>query len=124
MGVYFALAMNTVISSRVYLNLTLVAHGGGRDGVTTGAFSSLHTGWANPPEGTEMEVGQDTTFGSKRIHRCIPLTTFTTVSACLFSFPLSLALYPLTSLTVTPSPQTVLSVESNTQPQAKPDSAA
>jgi hypothetical protein len=82
-----AWAMNTTISSRVYLNLTLAAHGRGRDGVTTGTLSSFHTGWANPPEGSEIEVGQDTTFGAKCTHRRIPLTTFTTVSVCLFSFP-------------------------------------
>jgi hypothetical protein len=98
MGVYFTWAVMTVMSSRVYLNLVLLAHGGGTDGVTTGGLSSFHTGRANHPE-TEMEVEHSATFGAKRMRRHPPLTTFTMVSLCIFS-----SLYLLSSLTAANSP--------------------
>ena len=110
MGVYFAWAVMTVMSSRVYLNLVLVAHGGGRGGVTTGGLSSFRTR-ANHPENTE---GHIVTFGAKPIHRRVPLATFTTVSLYVSSFPSSF----ITILSL----QTVVSVECNTQPDAEPDS--
>lgn len=95
MGVYFAWAVMTVMSSRVYLNLVLVAHGGGRDaGVTTRGLSTFRAGRANHPEGIEREVGHIETFGAKRMGRRIPLTTFTTV--CLyFSPPLLFLVFPI-----------------------------
>jgi hypothetical protein len=85
MGVYFTWAVMTVMSSRVYLNLVLVDQGGGRHGMTTAGLSSFHTRRANHPEGTEREAGHIETSGAKKIHRRIPLTTFSTVSLYLFS---------------------------------------
>jgi len=88
MGVYFAWAVMTVMSSRVYLNLVLVVHGGrGRDGMTTGGLSTFRTARVDNPEGIEREAGHIETFGAKHINRRIPLTTFTTVGLDLLSFP-------------------------------------
>jgi hypothetical protein len=70
--------------------------------VTTGGLSSFGTDGTNHLEGTETEVGQATMFGA--IHSHVSLTTFSTVSLSLFSFPsLLFVLYLLSSLTVTPS---------------------
>jgi hypothetical protein len=92
MGVYVTWAINTVMSNRVYLNLTLAAHAHGRgiDGVTTTTtgLSSTRVEWANHPDGTEMELERTETFGAKRKKRRTPTTTFSTVSlGYLFSLP-------------------------------------
>lgn len=114
MRVYITWATNTVMSSRVYLNLVLAAHGGEMDGVTTGRVSSFRV---NHPDGTDREPGQIVMFGGERVHRRAPLTIFAMVSLDLFSSP---PLYLLQSLTATLSFQSVLSSGSNTPPDLKP----
>jgi hypothetical protein len=126
MGVYFTWAMMTVMSSRVYLNLVLAAHGGGRDGMTTGGLSSFRGGRTNNhPEGAEGERGQIVTFGAKRQSRRVALMeTFTTVGffiPLLFFLPcLVFSRLPLTALPL--FLQTVLTAEYNTQADDELDS--
>ncbi|KAG8838461.1 hypothetical protein FRC18_004421 [Serendipita sp. 400] len=68
MGVYFAWAVLTVMSSRVYVNLVLAAYGSGDDRnlTTTVGFSSPRTG----------EAYQRGTFGMGRARDTFALTTF------------------------------------------------
>ncbi|KAG8790536.1 hypothetical protein FRC16_000830 [Serendipita sp. 398] len=72
MGVYFAWAVLTVMSSRVYVNLVLAAYGSGDDRnlTTTVGFSSPRTG----------ETYQRGTFGVGRARDTFALTTFSGVS--------------------------------------------
>jgi hypothetical protein len=127
MGIYFAWATMTLMSSRVYLNLVLAAHGGGSDDVTTGGLSSFHAGQANHPESTERETGQTVTLGANRVHRRVPVTTFTTVGLYLFSFTCLPCISPIIAYRhslLSISLQTVSSVEYNTQQDAESDSPA
>jgi hypothetical protein len=86
MAVYFTWGMMTTMSSRVYLNLVLAAHGGEGDGVTTGGLSSSHARPANHTEGTDKRPEYILTFGAKFINRRIAPATFAMVSLYLFAF--------------------------------------
>jgi hypothetical protein len=80
MGVYFAWAVMIVMSSRVFLNLVLAVHGGGRgtEGITTGTIPTFRTRPEHRVGAEESE--QVVTFGAKPIRHSVPLTTFSTVS--------------------------------------------
>lgn len=76
MGVYFAWAVMTVMSCRVFLNLVFVVHGRPNAGMTSGVLTSFH---ARAAPRTEVEMpGQVETFGSKKIRHNVPLTVFST----------------------------------------------
>ncbi|PVF92166.1 hypothetical protein CPB86DRAFT_227965 [Serendipita vermifera] len=76
MGVYFAWAVMTVMSCRVFLNLVFVLHGRPNAGMTSGVLTSFH---ARAAPRTEVEMpGQVETFGSKKIRHNVPLTVFST----------------------------------------------
>jgi hypothetical protein len=111
MGVYFAWAVMTVMSSRVYLNLVLVSHGGGTEASTIGLVSPrCHAAYRTGTTGTGGEWAQVETFGAKKIRHTIPLTTFTVVSVYLF---------PSFLIIAEPSLQTG-SVDHKLQPDVQP----
>jgi hypothetical protein len=109
-GIYFAWAVMTVMSSRVYLNLVLVSHGGGSDEAVMSGLPSPRYQRAYRMETTEGKQGQVDTFGAQKIRHTIPLTTFTMVSVYLFP-----------SLLIVPEPSLQAgSVDGKVQPDVEP----
>ncbi|KAG8755179.1 hypothetical protein FRC14_004292 [Serendipita sp. 396] len=90
MGVYFAWSVMTTMSSRVYLNLVLAAHGRGENALTTGDLSTVPAPQKHCIGTAERGSRQSDTFGGDNVHNGFTLTTFSTSVRNVPSSPSSL----------------------------------